>query len=395
MRPITDYRILARGGASYGFAGLETAPVENILAMLGTPMLRLRDLLLRPRLARLAALLAYDPERTFARWDGISFDELAARADLPPALRLVFSSFARAFFATPDRMSAAEVVKSFHFFYLSHDHGLLYDHPADTYGRTVLGPIRARLEEVGVRVASGCEVETIEAAPDGFRVCGEPFDRVVLAADVVGARAIAEASPDLRRIAPGAMAKVAALRPSQPNAVLRLWVDQPSPADLPGFVITDKRELLDSVTFVDRVDEASAAWAARTGGGVLELHCYAVPDGVDDARVPALLTDDLFAYFPDLRGASVLGEHLRIHRNFTAFHVGMHAGRPGVLTEDPRLVLAGDWVRLPVPAMLMEAAVTSGLLAANAILAREGLREEPVYSVPLRGVLARRLTAAR
>jgi isorenieratene synthase len=52
-------------------------------------------------------------------------------------------------------------------------------------------------------------------------------------------------------------------------------------------------------------------------------------------------------------------------------------------------VLAGDWIALPVPAMLMEAAVTSGLAAANAILRQEGVREEPVYSVPLRGLLAR------
>jgi isorenieratene synthase len=44
---------------------------------------------------------------------------------------------------------------------------------------------------------------------------------------------------------------------------------------------------------------------------------------------------------------------------------------------------------LPLPAMLMEAAVTSGLAAANAILRQEGVREEPVYSVPLRGLLAR------
>ena len=40
--------------------------------------------------------------------------------------------------------------------------------------------------------------------------------------------------------------------------------------------------------------------------------------------------------------------------------------------------------------MLMEAACTSALLAANAILQKEGLRAEPVYSVPLKGLLARR-----
>jgi isorenieratene synthase len=37
--------------------------------------------------------------------------------------------------------------------------------------------------------------------------------------------------------------------------------------------------------------------------------------------------------------------------------------------------------------MLMEAAATSGLLAANALLSREGLRSEAVYTVPTKGLL--------
>ena len=390
FRPIEDYRILVRGGSSYGFRDLDTTPVLNILAMLKTPMLRPRDLLTRPRLARLAALLAYDPERTFERYDDVSFDAFADAADLPPALRLVFYTFARAFFATPDRMSAAEVIKSFHFFYLSHDLGLLYDYPADTYGRTVLEPIRARLAALGATLRLGTEVGAIAAGDDGFQVSGEPFDYLVLAPDVVGARAIAESSPDLHRLAPRALAKLGALEPSQPHAVLRLWIDRPSGADLPGFVITAKETLLDSITFYHRVEETSAAWAARTGGSVLELHCYAVPDAVPESQIASTLKDELWGHLPALRGSRILGEHLQVNRNFTAFHTGMHARRPAVETEDARLVLAGDWVALPVPAMLMEGAVTSGLLAANAILRREGVRQEPVYTVPQRGLLARR-----
>jgi isorenieratene synthase len=102
-----------------------------------------------------------------------------------------------------------------------------------------------------------------------------------------------------------------------------------------------------------------------------------------------IMKGELFDYLPELRRAGIVGEHLQVNRNFTAFHTGMRAQRPCVETEDPRLVLAGDWTALPVPAMLMEAAVTSGLAAANAILRQEGVREEPVYSVPLRGLLAR------
>jgi isorenieratene synthase len=186
-----------------------------------------------------------------------------------------------------------------------------------------------------------------------------------------------------------AMTRLAALRPSQPYAVLRLWVDRPAGEGLPGFVITDKERLLDSITFYHHVEKTSAAWATRTGGSVLELHCYAVPDGTDEATIAATLKEELFERAPHLRGGRILGEHLQVNRNFTAFHTGMHAGRPGVETEHPGLVLAGDWVACPTPAMLMEAAVTSGLLAANVILRRRGLREEAVYSVPTRGLLAR------
>ncbi len=99
----------------------------------------------------------------------------------------------------------------------------------------------------------------------------------------------------------------------------------------------------------------------------------------------------MWGYFPDLRAGRILGESLQVKRNFTAFHTGMRVRRPGVETEHPCLVLAGDWVALESPAMLMEAAVTSGLEAANAILRREGVREEAVYSVPRRGLFARRM----
>jgi isorenieratene synthase len=335
-------------------------------------------------------MMAYHPDDTFARWDDESFAAFAERVDLTPELRVVFNSFARAFFATPDRMSAAEVIKSFHYYYFSHDLGLLYDHPCDAYGPALLAPIRARLDSLGVELHLGAQVDSIAGDVGGFRIGGEAFDYLVLAPDVVGARAIAESSPDLHRLAPVALAKLSALEPGQRNAVLRLWLDRPSGADLPGFVVVDKDRLLDSVTFFHRVETAAATWAARTGGSVVELHCYAMPDAVDEGDVARTLEAEMRAFVPELRDCRVLASNLQVNRNFTAFHVGMHARRPGVTTDDPRLVLAGDWVALRVPAMLMEAAVTSGVEAANAIAAREGIREEPVFSVPIQGLLARR-----
>ena len=57
-------------------------------------------------------------------------------------------------------------------------------------------------------------------------------------------------------------------------------------------------------------------------------------------------------------------------------------------TEVDNLFLAGDWVKLDQPAMLMEAATTSALYCANNIFSNEGLKQEQIYSVPLKGIFA-------
>ncbi|HET6487779.1 MAG TPA: FAD-dependent oxidoreductase, partial [Spirochaetia bacterium] len=150
------------------------------------------------------------------------------------------------------------------------------------------------------------------------------------------------------------------------------------------------KRLLDSITLNHAVDPVSAEWSRRTGGAVFELHCYALPrDGLTDGEVRNGLLQELTDHLPDLAGASVVHEHLQVRHDFTAFHTGMHGTRPGPVTALPQLVLAGDWVRLPIPAMLMEAACTSAIIAANAVLDRVGLRQEPFWSVPETGLFAR------
>jgi isorenieratene synthase len=119
------------------------------------------------------------------------------------------------------------------------------------------------------------------------------------------------------------------------------------------------------------------------------MHCYAIPDRVvDDAELRQLLLDEMIELFPELAGARIVSEHLYVRDDFPAFHVGMAAQRPEVETPVRGLLLAGDWVKLPYPSMLMEAACVAGLLSANAILRAHGLREEAVFSVPAKGVLA-------
>jgi isorenieratene synthase len=56
-----------------------------------------------------------------------------------------------------------------------------------------------------------------------------------------------------------------------------------------------------------------------------------------------------------------------------------------VATTQEGLVLAGDGIRIDLPVALMERAATTGLVAANTLLARFGVCGHDVYTVPVRG----------
>ena len=89
-----------------------------------------------------------------------------------------------------------------------------------------------------------------------------------------------------------------------------------------------------------------------------------------------------------MKKAQIRYEHLQVRDDFTAFHTNLFKDRAAHSTGIEGLYLAGDWVKLPVPAMLMEASATSAIYAVNEILRNERLQEEPVYSVPLKGIFA-------
>lgn len=387
--PIDDYMILGRDGEPLGFKGVATTPVLNLLSLAGRGFFRLRDALFQPGMAKLEVMLRYDAERTFAAFDEVPFSRFAAEAGLPPRLRLAFNTFSRAFFAEEDRMSTAELIKGFHFYYLSNDAGLLYDYLDDDYERTLLAPARAYLAARGVRIELGAAVPVLSRDEGGgIRVRGESFADVVLATDVKGTRAILTAPGSVAEEAPGFLAQVERLRASQRYSVLRLWLDRDIRETVPVFVCTDRRVLLDSVSVYHRAEAESAAWVAKHGGGVYELHCYAIPDSItDEAEIRRHLLAELEIFFPEMTGARIVHEHMYVRDDFASFHVGMDAHRPTVETPVRGLHLAGDWVKLPYPAMLMEAACVSALCAANAILRAEGLREEAIDAVPAKGLL--------
>jgi len=385
---IDDYLVLGADGRRFGFKDVATTPVLNIISLGLNKFYRFRDVLLNPGSRRMGEFIKYDEIKTYSAWDRVSFAQFAEEAKLPPALRLVFNTFARAFFAPAEKLSSAELMKSFHFFYLSHDHGLLYDYFITDYERAFVQPVSDYLNQWHVRLKLNHPITHTTREAGRFIVGGEFFDAIILACDVRGSREICRNSEWLQRESPSDYDKLINLEASGGYAIYRLWLDRQTDPALPVFVITEKRRVLDSVTFYHRFEANSLEWAKECGGGVYELHCYALPEDIDtEESLQAAFIDELYFYFPALKGARILRGHLQLKRDFTAFHTGLHEHRPSTTTGVANFFLAGDWVKIHTPAMLMEGAFTSGLIAANHLLAQEGLQEEPIHSVPRRGIL--------
>jgi isorenieratene synthase len=389
LQNIDDYLVLTQDGKKFSFKNVTTTPVLNILSLGRNRFYRFRDVLLNPQSWRMGDFVKYDQAKTFAEFDGVNFEEFANQTNLPASLRLVFHTFARAFFAPVRKLSTAELMKSFHFFYLSHDHGLLYDYFDSDYAEALIEPARRHLIQHRVVIELNRCVTQIDRKNDKFQVAEQAFDSLILAADVVGTRQICVNSPWIKSRSAKNYSEIISLEASDGYAIYRIWMERQITARLPVFIITEKRDVLDSVTFYHQFDRASAQWAKESGGGVYELHCYALPPEMEDEDLlKAAFLAELHAYFPELKNARIFREHLQVKRDFTAFHTGLHRTRPEFTTEIPGFYLAGDWVQIPTPAMLMEGAFTAGLLCANSILAKHDLQEEPVYSVPQKGIFA-------
>ena len=176
---------------------------------------------------------------------------------------------------------------------------------------------------------------------------------------------------------------------ADPFAVCRFWFDRDFEWQHSYFTSLSGYSLTDSITLYHLIQEQYIDWAKRTGGSVVELHAYCYKEK-DFPTQQALLTtfeQELYAIVPQLRQAKILHRELVNQKNFSGYPPNSYADRPETSTNIPNLVFAGDWVKMPFPSGLMERAVSSGLLAANEILHREGLHRRSLLSVNPEGVL--------
>lgn len=398
LRPLDGYPVISRQWPPEDFASLPGVPPLNLLALvLRSPSLRLADLRTIDRVAA-TTLLEFDPVRTYADFDGTSAAELLDRLAMPDRARAVlFEVFSHSFFNREQDFSAAELIMMFHFYFLANPEGLGMDATVDDHGSCVWEPFAALLDKLGATVRTGTRADRLEPADGGgWRVLpagGGPAveaRHVVLAADPAALRRLLDASPAVASRAPELVRQAGTLTTSAPYAVARYWTDRPVGADRPVFSGVSREATVDSVTVYSRLEDGARQWARRSGGEVVELHAYAAPDGIGADDAADRMWAELGALWPEVPGLRVLDRETRVGHDAPGFPPGGAADRPGVRTDDPGLLLAGDWVRLPFPSALMERAAVTGVLAAGDVLTAAGARAEPVTALRPYGLLRRR-----
>jgi carotenoid phi-ring synthase / carotenoid chi-ring synthase len=386
--PIDDYTILFDKNKKQGFKGLDNTPLYNVLNLSKFCIIDWKTFL-NPFGIPFINLLRFDFDSTYKKFDSESFAAFSKRTLMNDKMKLVFNSFSRAFFAEPEDMSMAELIKSFHFYFLSNEDGLLYDVLDSDFQNSFIAYCEDFLQKNNAAIHYNTPVITLNKKENGFTVNDKDFDYCILCTDVKHTKRLINNSKGFETYS-DTFSKLTSLKQSGRYAVLRLWTDKfESDQSLPFFIFTDRLKCLDSVTLYHKMEKESAQWSKENNGGIFELHSYSVPkDLITDEEVIKHLMAELYHYFPELVGMKIKHEYFQHRDDFPGFHTNQYANRPEVKTDVPGFYLAGDWVRMNNCSMLMEAAYTSGALAANYILQSEGLQENELESVPLKGILA-------
>ncbi|MGV9457247.1 FAD-dependent oxidoreductase, partial [Streptomyces sp. NPDC003635] len=394
---LPDYPLLHASGLHDSFRHVPRTPPWSALGFVArSRSFQLRDLRAMNPVAALPLLDVRVPD-VYARLDDTSAHDFLDAVGFPERARhLAFEVFSRSFFADPRQLSAAEMALMFHIYFLGSAEGLLFDVPRASFPTALWDPLTRYLLRHEAELRTATTVEHITPArKGGFAVAADGaerrYDAVVLALDTGGLRSVVAGSESLGD-APW-RERVARLRTAPPFLVSRLWLDRPVACTRPGFLGTSGFGTLDNISVLDRWEDEAARWAARTGGSVVELHAYAVPPDAPRDVEQKRLVEQLHRVYPETRTATVVDSRHEWRADCPLFPVGGYADRPTVRTPHPDLVIAGDLVRTDLPVALMERAATTGLLAANALLERWGVRGQTLWTVPEHGrsALLRRL----
>lgn len=377
--------VIARGDGSPGFIELgrivRTTRLPHFAA--SGAMAMQREWLKHPGMLRglgavaqsMTHVLGFDPQTDVARYDEVSVAQLIE--GWPRPLNRLFRAMSYSgFFAQPEQVSLSAFMTGL-WFYAVADRRDCGFHVLDDVGSTVvLGRLVAELEQLGGRLDLATAVDRVifderGRRPIGVEVNGTRLkaEAVILAVDPSGMKRIAGEGPLADLLERYQLPK------GLPSVSVRLFTRSgPGEGRAATGMFGDGDA--DNFFWLHRVLTPYERWHAATGQGVLELHLYG------DKATSALARPEhetLAAVVKSVRWAfpeagEVLDAHININPStHVAFAPGTMSKLPPIRLGPTQLALCGDWIDCPVPAMYLERACTTGLLAAQSVATAAGV----------------------
>ncbi|NEQ40299.1 MAG: FAD-dependent oxidoreductase [Okeania sp. SIO3I5] len=264
-------------------------------------------------------------------------------------------------------------------------HGAVYDRK----GKVLTSPAKRNLSRYKVTKNRESKVQLVGIMENKSEIISTEIqaDYYVFATDVPGVQHLFNLMEG--EVNQNVKSQVQKLPIADPFAVCRFWFDRDFDWQHSNFTSLSGYELTDSITLYHRIQEQFIEWHKKTGGSVVELHAYCYKEKQFPTQEILLTTfaQELYEIVPELKEANLLHRELVNQKNFSAYPPGSYQERPETNSGISNLMFAGDWVKMPFPCGLMERAISSGLLAANEILFREGLQRRKLLSVNPEGIL--------
>lgn len=337
-------------------------------------------------LASIFLTIGVDPIRERRAWDGLLMKEYFR--GWTPNLRATFVGLGRNLLAAPDdEIDLAAFIAAMRFYtMLRRDAWAMHYLPGDSH-HALVQPLLDHIDAHEGLLFSGATAVELQRLRDGWRVVVEDSRRggyrslatrhVVLATDVPGAQRLLCHSADTSEAA-SRLIFPAALR----DTVVRLWFDAAPREGTPGGMLTG-HFVPDNFFWLHRLRDEHRLFHLETGGSAIELHFYAQDDVLDlpEQNLIIIAVDEVTRAFPELRGHFLQGSVRANSKLQTRFRVPT-AESLHVQTPWPGLVACGDWIGHETPSFWMERAATTGIAAANEVLAAQGCPTYPVLMPP-------------
>ncbi|MEK6222885.1 MAG: FAD-dependent oxidoreductase [Chloroflexota bacterium] len=331
-------------------------------------MLGLADILSLPAvLYGLFFAVGIDPLKENQPIEGMRLSHLVKHWG--PAVRAFVVGLARnGLSARPEEIQLSGFLAFLRFYTVMRKDSWRFRYLPEDAGTSLVEPLLRAIQKSGGELILGSPVIKINKNELGWQVdCGKykfQSEAVILATDAQNARTILQNSQSTREKSANMY-----FPPGIATAIIRIWYsDVPRNGAEAG--IFSGEFALDNYFWLHRIFSPYKDWYLETGGSAIEAHIYGPPELLqeEDAGLLARAISDISAAYPELRGKRIDQSITRHPKTHTLFGVGPQGKHLGVETPWPDLYCCGDWVLDPFPALFLERACATGILAANNIL---------------------------